>query len=94
MSTYLPLPLVTSHISLTPELLSLVEIISENIHDEWALKRINEGWQYGPERNDGKKHNPCIVPYKELPENEKDYDRVTTLTAIKLLVALGYKIEK
>lgn len=94
MDTYNPSPLNTEHITLTAELLSVVELIAENIHDEWSLKRIRDGWRYGPERCDSKKHNPCLVPYSNLPESERDYDRISTLTTVKLLLALGYKIEK
>jgi len=94
MDTYNPSPLNTEDVILTAELLSVVELIAENIHDEWSLKRICDGWRYGPERCDNKKHNPCIVPYSNLPESEKAYDRISTITTIKLLLALGYKIEK
>ena len=35
-----------------------------------------------------------LVPYSELPESEKEYDRRTALGALKLILALGYRIEK
>lgn len=60
----------------------------------WASQRIQDGWIWGPVRNDEKKHHPCLVPYDELPEKEKEYDRNISIGAIKLMVAMGYKVTK
>ena len=35
-----------------------------------------------------------LVPYRDLPENEKTYDRNMVTSTIKILLARGYKIEK
>ena len=76
-----------------PESLSpLTERIAENIHEVWAKSRMDEGWTYGNERNDRKKTHPCLIPYSELPEIEKEYDRNTALSALKMVVKLGYRI--
>lgn len=47
---------------------------------------------YGPARNDELKQHPGLVPYDELSESEKEYDRVTAMEALKAIYALGYKI--
>lgn len=91
---YAPKPIDTKNIVLSEELLSLTEKIAENVHDVWAAQRIAQGWIYGEKRDDDKKTTPCLVPYAELTEQERDYDRSTALETIKLIVALGYKIEK
>lgn len=91
---YKPEPINTKNVSLPDELLELTEKIAENVHEIWALGRVSEGWTYGEERDDASKTTPCLVPYSELPENEKEYDRNTALETLKLIVALGYKIEK
>lgn len=91
---YTPKPVDTRDVKLSDELLELTEKIAENVHENWALGRIAEGWTYGDVRNDAEKTTPCLVPYSELPENEKEYDRTTALETIKLIVAMGYKIEK
>ena len=91
---YQPKPFDTTGISLPCDLAALTERIAENVHDVWAASRIKEGWTYGPVRNDAKKQTPCLVPYKDLPECEKAYDRSTALETIKLILALGYTIEK
>lgn len=92
--SYLPKPVNTDHITLSDDLLQLTEQIAENVHDVWAASRISEGWTFGPKRNDVLKETPCLVPYSELPEVEKEYDRNTALQTIKLILSLGYSISK
>jgi hypothetical protein len=92
--TYVPETVDTSHVTLGPDLQELVERLAQNNHDHWARKRIEEGWRYGPERNDRLKSNPDLVPYAQLPESEKEYDRRTVVEAIKATIALGYEVKK
>lgn len=91
---YKPDPINTEDIVLSEELLQLTEIISENVHNVWAAARIEEGWTYGDYRDEEKKVTPCLVPYDQLPEEEKEYDRHTAMETIKLLLKLGYDIVK
>lgn len=90
---YKPKPVDTSNIVLPKELVLLTERIAENVHDVWAQGRIKEGWSYGEKRDDAKKQTPCLVPYAELPEEEKEYDRNTAMETIKLILSLGYEIK-
>ncbi len=83
MKTYQPKPLDTSHIQLSSDLSELLEKLAENTHDVWAAQRIKEGWSYGPNRDDVAKNNPCLVPYPDLPESEKEYDRKTAGETLK-----------
>ncbi|MBR0054288.1 MAG: Ryanodine receptor Ryr [Bacteroidales bacterium] len=91
---YTPNPIDTSRIELPTELLDLAETMARNVHEVWARTRLEQGWTYGPERNDPLKEHPCLVPYDELPESEKEYDRHTSLETLKMLSALGWKLEK
>ena len=91
---YKPNPIDTSGIELPADLLELTEQIALNVHENWSAGRIAEGWIYGPYRDDEKKTTPCLVPYSELSETEKEYDRVTALQTLKSIIALGYTIEK
>lgn len=91
---YNPKPVNTEHIVLPEHLLELTEEIAKNVHENWAVGRIQEGWIYGEERNDAQKTTPCMVPYDQLPETEKEYDRKTALETLKLIIALGYTIQK
>jgi ryanodine receptor 2 len=91
---YTPQPVDTSEVRLPAELDELVEKIAKNVHEVWARNRMEQGWTYGEERNDELKHHPCLVPYEELPEIEKDYDRDTALGTLKLICKFGFKITR
>jgi len=94
INEYVPVPVDTSDVKLPSSLKKLVEVMAKNTHEVWAETRIKQGWEYGPERNDSQKKHPCLVPYEELPESEKEYDRNTAVETIKLIIKLGYKINK
>ena len=91
---YIPKPIDTDNIVLSEDLINLTEKIAENVHEVWSVGRINEGWTYGPARDDSKKQTPCLVAYRDLPESEKEYDRKTAMETLKVILSLGYKIEK
>ena len=91
---YVPQPMDTEDILLPEELNTLIEQMAKNVHEVWAKSRIDEGWVYGPERSDELKQHPCLVPYEELPEIEKEYDRNTAIGTPKLVSKLGFKISK
>lgn len=91
-NNYIPQPIDTYKIEVPQELNSLVEALAKNVHEVWTQSRIEQGWSLGPERNDELKHHPCLIPYEELPEVEKDYDRNTAMETVKLILAMGFKI--
>ena len=91
---YRPAPIDTSAVTLDEDLLELTERIAENVHEVWAQGRMENGWVYGTERSNALKTTPCLVPYPELPDEEKEYDRKTALETLKLIIALGYTITK
>lgn len=93
-SNYIPQPIDTKDVVLPEELSSLAEEIAKNVHEVWSVGRMKDGWTYGEERNDAEKHHPCLVPYKELTEMEKEYDRNTSQETLKLIMKLGFKIVK
>ena len=92
--TYSPTPIDTSKITLSGNLLDLTEKLAENAHDNWAVQRISEGWKYGPSRNDQTREHPDLVPYEDLPNTEKEYDRIAALQTLRAIIALGHTIEK
>lgn len=92
MNPYTPKPLDTSDVILPQTLEALLDRLAENTHDVWAAQRMKDGWTYGPTRDDAKKLHPCLVPYAELPESEKEYDRKTAGETLKAIVKLGWRI--
>lgn len=91
---YNPKPIDTSDVSLDESILALCERLAENTHDVWASARIANGWRYGKHRDDTAKLHPCLIPYSELPESEKEYDRKTVVETLKATIKLGYTIIK
>lgn len=92
MKKYVPNPVDTTDVKLPMELESLVEEMAKNVHEVWAQTRISQGWSFGEERNDAAKKHPCLVPYEKLSEEEKTYDRNTSVQTLKLILKLGFKI--
>ena len=89
---YEPYPIHLDDITLDEDLSELQEAIAENAHEIWAKARTDQGWAYGPERNDQKKETPDMVPYCNLPEDEKLYDREMAMQTLKLVKKLGFEI--
>lgn len=89
---YDPSPIGLDDVELSAELTELREAIAENAHEIWAKARTDQGWTYGPERNDKKKQTPDMVPYCNLPESEKLYDREMAMQTLKLVKKLGFEI--
>ena len=57
-TTYTPKPLDLSKVQLPDELNELVELMAKNVHEVWAKSRIEQGWTYGPVRDDAKRNLP------------------------------------
>lgn len=91
---YIPQPMDTRDVQLPEELMPLVEHMAKNVHEVWAENRLSQGWVLGDERSDKLKTHPCLVPYEQLTEDEKLYDRRTAIETLKLIMKLGFKISK
>ena len=94
MAEYKPNPIDTNDIILSNEILQLAEELAKNTHEVWAEGRIKEGWTYGNKRDDEMKEHPCLIPYEILSEEEKEYDRRTSMETLKLIQKLGYEIKR
>ena len=88
------MPVSVEDVVLPDNLSPLTEMLAKNVHEVWAESRISQGWTYGKERNDERKTHPCLVPYEELSEVEKQYDRDTALNTLKLIYKYGFRIIK
>ena len=91
---YVPAPVDTSAVFLSPDLAELTEVLARNAHDLWARLRIEQGWRWGPARDDTRMEHPSLVPYDALPESEKQTDRDTAVGTVKAILALGYRVER
>jgi hypothetical protein len=59
-------------LTVDPDAKELMAILE---HRRWCAERLLNGWQYGSIRDNGRKIHPCIVPFDQLPESEKEKDR-------------------
>lgn len=89
---YNPRPISVEDIDLDADLEDLTEAIAENAHDIWARARMDEGWTYGPVRDDAMRQHPDLIPYAQLPDSEKEYDRIMAMNTLRLVRRLGFDI--
>ena len=90
---YSPRPVDVADVALPASLNPFLEALAENVHETWAKGRMDAGWQYGQVRDEANKRQPCLVPYCDLSETEKDYDRHTAISTLKFICKMGFKIE-
>ena len=91
---YRPEPIDTSKIRLPQEIESLTEKLARNTHEVWARQRMADGWRWGARSDDEQKLHPSLVPYEELSESEKAYDRNTAIETVKAILSLGFRIQQ
>jgi hypothetical protein len=90
--SYIPKPVDTSSVKLSSDIVQLIEQLAKNAHEVWAKERLAQGWRLGATRNDERKEHPSLIPYEELSESEKIFDRNTAMETLKAIQAMGYKI--
>uniref|UniRef100_A0A8D0GF69 Ryanodine receptor 1 n=1 Tax=Sphenodon punctatus TaxID=8508 RepID=A0A8D0GF69_SPHPU len=91
-TSFTPYPVDTIQIVLPPHLERIREKLAENIHELWALTRIEQGWTYGPQ-DIKHKRNPRLVTYSLLDERTKKTNRDSLHEAVRTLIGYGYNIE-
>lgn len=47
-------------------------------HVNWMKEKLEQGWKFGPVKDEAKKEHPCLVPYDDLPEEQKMKDKLFT----------------
>ena len=90
---YTPQPVDTGRIRLPRSVIRLSELLSQNAHEVWSQGRIAQGWQWGPQRDNALKLHPDLISYEALTEEDKQYDRDTSIQALKVIQAFGYVLE-
>jgi hypothetical protein len=71
-----------------------VEIMAEVEHERWVSERLLDGWVFNKERDVAKKLSPYLVPWKELTNEVKEWDRRTVRSLPKLLAKEKFEIYK
>jgi len=71
-----------------------IEFMAALEHERWNQERIKEGWTLGAERDVEKKVSPYLVPWSQLPDEIKEYDRETVRGIPGLLAQVGLEIRR
>jgi hypothetical protein len=70
-----------------------IEILARMEHDRWMQERTGDGWKYAAGEKDAeKKTSPYLIPYDQLPDTVKDYNRNTIRELPRFLARAGYQI--
>ncbi|XP_046677460.1 LOW QUALITY PROTEIN: ryanodine receptor-like [Homalodisca vitripennis] len=91
-TAFVPTPVDTSMINLPSYIENIRDRLAENIHEMWAMNKIEAGWMYGERRDDIRKIHPCLIQFERLPPAEKRYDTQLAVQTLKTILALGYHI--
>ncbi|MBN2847696.1 MAG: hypothetical protein JXP72_04500, partial [Coriobacteriia bacterium] len=71
-----------------------VEALAEIEHGRWNVERLLEGWHYGPMKDVKKRISPYLVPWSELPDSIREYDRAFIRAIPETLARQGYEVRK
>jgi hypothetical protein len=62
----------------------------EQSHEGWMRHKEAEGWVYGPVKDPEKKEHPCLLPYDQLPVEQRRKDEIFKSVVQTILISLGY----
>lgn len=62
-----------------------IETLARAEHCRWMAERLLEGWRYGPEHSDDRLERPQLVPWEELPDEERSKDRRQVAALLRIL---------
>lgn len=71
-----------------------VERMAELEHGRWNVERVRDGWRQGNLRDNAKKIHDCIVPWNNLPEDIKHYDRAAVRQFPTILAKAGLEVSR
>ncbi|XP_015040425.2 ryanodine receptor isoform X2 [Drosophila pseudoobscura] len=91
-TAFVPKPVDTSGVTLPSSVDQIKEKLAENIHEMWALNKIEAGWSWGEHRDDYHRIHPCLTQFEKLPAAEKRYDNQLAVQTLKTIISLGYYI--
>ncbi|KRG04786.1 ryanodine receptor isoform X8 [Drosophila mojavensis] len=91
-TAFVPKPVDTTGVTLPSSVDQIKEKLAENIHEMWALNKIDAGWTWGEQRDDYHRIHPCLTQFEKLPAAEKRYDNQLAVQTLKTIISLGYYI--
>lgn len=82
-TAFVPNPVDTSSVTLPSSVDNIKDKLAENIHEMWALNKIEAGWCWGEHREDLHRIHPCLTQFEKLPAAEKRYDSQLAVQTLK-----------
>jgi hypothetical protein len=64
----------------------LMGLSPRQLHGKWCEAYWENDWVYGPVKDSVKRTHPCLVEFDELPEAQKDKDRLFQLVVVALTI--------
>uniref|UniRef100_A0A915K5J2 B30.2/SPRY domain-containing protein n=1 Tax=Romanomermis culicivorax TaxID=13658 RepID=A0A915K5J2_ROMCU len=90
--TFAPKPVDIAQIMLSAQVEAVTDKLAENMHELWAVNKIEDGWTYGDKRSESRRNHPCLTTYEKLGLSEKTYNLNLARDTIKAIIAMGYHI--
>ncbi|MCX5697236.1 MAG: RyR domain-containing protein [Candidatus Omnitrophica bacterium] len=66
-----------------------IEILGEMEHARWVIERLLDGWKLGEVKDTSNKISPYLVPWSELPDSIKEWDRIAVHKIPQFLAESG-----
>lgn len=71
-----------------------IDTLARNEHDLWMREKTERGWRSGSERDDEKKIHPCLVPWENLSDDDRQKDIMFSKEIPRILANAGFEVEK
>jgi ppGpp synthetase/RelA/SpoT-type nucleotidyltranferase len=69
-----------------------VECLAEVEHGRWNFERLRSGWRFGSQKDDDRRISPYLVPWTQLPDSVREWDRKAVRLFPAILAAGGYEV--
>ena len=73
---------------------ALLQQMASQEHERWCRERWLSGWVFNSQRNDAEQRHDKLVPYKQLSDEVREFDRATVTELPGLLGALGISLRR
>jgi len=70
----------------------ILDLLARMEHDRWCRERVDDGWRHGSQRDNDKRIHPMLVPWTDMPDDMKEYDRDSVRHLPEFLLKSGYAI--
>lgn len=62
-----------------------IELLAKIEHKRWIAEKVIAGWSYGKVRDNIQLFHPDLIPYEQLAEEKKNFDRLPSVNMFKII---------